>query len=682
MPEFLNNLFFTKQFIPHGHCYLWKPELVGLHIVSDSLIALAYYSIPVMLVYLVHKRRDVPFHGMFLMFGAFIIACGTTHLMEVWTLWHPTYWLSGSIKIITAIVSLYTASEMVSLLPKVLALPSPAQLQAANLALEKEITERKWAESQIRTLNAELEQRVSERTAALRRSNEELATEIVERKRVESALRESEQRYRFLADAMPQIVWTAQPDGGLDYYNQRWYDYTGMTFEQTKDWGWQLVLHPDDLQLCLERWTKAFQTGESYEIEYRFKKAADGTYRWHLSRALPMRNSDGEIVLWVGACTDIDDQKRAAEALRQSEEQLRRVVQNMPVMMNAVDADGNIIIWNRECEEVTGYSANEIVRNSKAIELLYPDTAYRHQAMAAWAECGSNYCNCEWEINSKQGSVKTVSWFNISEQFPIPGWAAWGIGVDITERKRAELGIRQINAQLEQRVVERTAQLEAANAELEAFSYSVSHDLRAPLRSIDGFSQALLEDYMDKLDAPGQNYLHRVRLATQRMGQLIDDLLNLSQVTRSEMHRESVDLSAIAQMIATELQEAEPERQVEFQIVAGLVANGDSRLLRIVLENLLGNAWKFTAKHSRARIEFGRCSHDGVYTYFVRDDGTGFDMAYIDKLFGAFQRLHGITEFQGTGIGLATVQRIIHRHSGRVWAEAAVEQGATFYFTL
>ena len=557
MSEILNNFFFTKQFIPHGHCYLWKPELVGLHIVSDSLIALAYYSIPVMLVYLVHKRRDVPFHGMFLMFGAFIVACGTTHLMEVWTLWHPTYWLSGSIKIITAIVSLYTASEMVSLLPKVLALPSPAQLQAANLALEKEITERKWAESQIRTLNAELEQRVSERTVALRRSNEELATEIAERKRVESAL-------------------------------------------------------------------------------------------------------------------------------RQSEEQLRRVVQNMPVMMNAIDADGNIIIWNRECEQVTGYSANEIVRNSKAIELLYPDTANRHQTITAWAECGSNYCNCEceWEITSKEGSVKTVSWFNISEQFPISGWAAWGIGVDITERKRAELGIHQLNAQLEQRVVERTAQLEAANAELEAFSYSVSHDLRTPLRSIDGFSQALLEDYMDKLDAPGQNYLHRVRLATQRMGQLIDDLLNLSRVTRSEMHRESVDLSAIAQIIATELQEAEPERQVEFQIVMGLVANGDSRLLRIVLENLLGNAWKFTAKHSRAWIEFGRYSHDGVHTYFVRDDGAGFDMAYTDKLFGAFQRLHGAKEFQGTGIGLATVQRIIHRHSGRVWAEAAVEQGATFYFTL
>jgi len=197
MPEILNN-FSTSQFIPHGHCYLWKPGLVGLHIASDALIALAYYSIPVMLVYLVYKRRDVPFHWMFLMFGAFIIACGTTHVMEIWTLWHPTYWLSGFIKVITAIISLYTASELVPLLPKILALPSPAQLKAANLALEKEITERKQAEQHIRTLNAELEQRVNERTAALRHSNEELASEIADRKWAEEQIKASLQEKEVL----------------------------------------------------------------------------------------------------------------------------------------------------------------------------------------------------------------------------------------------------------------------------------------------------------------------------------------------------------------------------------------------------------------------------------------------------------------------------------------------------
>ncbi len=324
MLEFLNQFFVTTQFIPHGHCYLWQPGLVGLHIVSDLLIALAYYSISGMLVYLVHKRSDIPFQGIFFLFGAFIIACGTTHVMEVWTLWYPTYWLSGSIKIITAIISLYTASELGSLLPKVLTLPSPAQLDTANQALAHEVSDRKQAQEALQNLNIELEQRVNQRTAELIHSNQELASEIAERKRTEDALRESEQRYRFLADAMPQIVWTGQPDGGLDYYNQRWYDYTGMTFEQTKDWGWQPVLHPDDLQQCLERWTKAVHTGEIYETEYRFKKGEGGTYRWHLGRALPMKDSDGKIVLWAGTCTDIDDQKRTEEQIKKNIAQRER----------------------------------------------------------------------------------------------------------------------------------------------------------------------------------------------------------------------------------------------------------------------------------------------------------------------------------------------------------------------
>jgi CHASE3 domain sensor protein/signal transduction histidine kinase len=253
---------------------------------------------------------------------------------------------------------------------------------------------------------------------------------------------------------------------------------------------------------------------------------------------------------------------------------------------------------------------------------------------------------------------------------------------ELANRASLSIATGQLYAQIEQRVVERTVQLQAANKELETFAYSVSHDLRAPLRGIDGFSQALLEDYGDRLDAAGLDYLRRVRTAAQRMAELIDDLLQLSRVTRSELRREMVDLSALAADIATTLRQHEPQRALDVTIADRVVAQGDPRLLRVLLENLLGNAWKFTSQRPHAHIEFGLARHDGKPVYFVRDDGAGFDMAYADKLFGAFQRLHAATEFEGSGIGLATVARIAHRHGGRVWAEGAVDAGATFFFTL
>jgi len=236
--------------------------------------------------------------------------------------------------------------------------------------------------------------------------------------------------------------------------------------------------------------------------------------------------------------------------------------------------------------------------------------------------------------------------------------------------------------ELEERVAQRTAQLETANKELEAFAYSVSHDLRTPLRSINGFSQIVLKDYGEKLDAVGARYLHNVSASAVRMGKLIDDLLHLSRVSRAEMHYKMVDLSAIAHAIIAELQEISSDRIVDIRITPDLMAQGDANLLRVVMQNLLENAWKYTIHRDRAHIEFGIEEIDGVNVFFVRDDGAGFNMAYAQNLFGAFQRLHRDDEFPGTGIGLATVQRIIHRHGGSIWAEAVVEQGATFYFVL
>ncbi len=247
------------------------------------------------------------------------------------------------------------------------------------------------------------------------------------------------------------------------------------------------------------------------------------------------------------------------------------------------------------------------------------------------------------------------------------------------EKLQRELGQRK---RAEEELTSRAVGPEDTNSELESFCYSVSHDLRAPLRSIDGFSQALLEDYGEKLDVTGHDYLKRVRAATQRMGQLIDDLVGLSRTTRAKMEVHEVDLSALVEAVAADLKQRQPERQTEFAIAPGAMVKGDGKLLRIALENLLGNSWKFTAKQPQARIEFGVTQSDGKPAFFIRDNGAGFDMAYADKLFGAFQRLHKTDEFEGAGIGLATVQRVIHRHGGRIWAEGAVGKGATFYFTL
>lgn len=355
------------------------------------------------------------------------------------------------------------------------------------------------------------------------------------------------------------------------------------------------------------------------------------------------------------------------KALRESEERLRAILTGISDLITVQNKNFDIIWVNQPIidlyGDVIGKKCYEVYkRSTEPCSDCYIETVF-NEGKILFAERHIVLPNGKLRHNLLSSSPVRDAEGNIVAMLEIVK--------DITERK-----------QLEEDLKRKTVELEALNKELESFSYSVSHDLRAPLRSIDGFSQALLEDYAENLNTQGKDYLQRVRTATQRMAEIIDALLELSRVIRSEIRLKQVDLSEMAQKIAMELQERRSERQVDFIITPGLIANGDARLLQLVLENLLGNAWKFTGKQQHAKIEFGVTEPEGERVYFVRDNGAGFDKAYADKLFSAFRRLHSPKEFSGIGIGLTTVKRIIHRHGGRVWAEGEVGKGAIFYFTL
>ena len=505
--EFLRHLF-SSDFMPHGHCYLWQPAIVWLHVVSDGLITLAYYSIPVALVSFLRKRKDIPFNWVFWMFGGFIFACGTTHLMNIWTVWIPMYRLDGIVKLCTAALSMTTAVLLWPLIPKAVALPSPAQLEAANRDLRQEVLERRRAETE----------------------------------------------------------------------------------------------------------------------------------------------------------------------LARSEAQTRAILETAFEAYISMDAAGRITEWNHQAETTFGWTRDEAIGRLLVETVVPPHSRQAHlRGLALYFETGHGPAlNKRMELtalhrNGREIPVEVViSAVRLGDSVTFNAFLH-----DITERKAAEAQLHRTKEQAE-----------SSNRELEAFSYSVAHDLRAPLRTIDGFSLALMEDCSGGLDERGRQHLERVRSATQRMGHLIDDLLSLSHIARVEMLRTTVDLSALARRVADEIRKAEPERRAEFDIADHMVADGDGRLLRVVLENLLRNAWKFTGKRPVAHIEFGAARDNGGQSFFVRDDGAGFDMTYAGKLFGPFQRLHSAKDFEGTGIGLATVARIVQRHGGRVWAEGAVGQGATFHFTL
>jgi PAS domain S-box-containing protein len=381
---------------------------------------------------------------------------------------------------------------------------------------------------------------------------------------------------------------------------------------------------------------------------------------------------------------NITERKRAEEALRKSEKRFRSVWIDSLDGMRIIDEHGSILEVNKafclmmkkDRPELVGQPFHVAYAPLPAEQIQQDMELFKQRILTRTTPEHQEFKIFLWDGSERW--FEAAHSLDFEDQKPV----IFSIFRDITDHKHAEEKIQQLNEELEQRVKDRTAQLEAANKELGSFSYSVSHDLRAPLRGIDGWSLVLLEDFHDLLNEQARQHLGRIRSETQRMGQLIDDLLKISQVTRTEMELKTTDLTALAYSIITRLQKSCENRKISFIVQPGLSARCDFNLLEIALMNLFENAVKFTSKREQAQIEFGMADLEGKSTFFIRDNGVGFNMEYAQKLFGAFSRMHTLSEFPGTGIGLATVQRIIHRHGGRIWADATVDAGATFYFTL
>jgi len=469
------------------------------------------------------------------------------------------------------------------------------------------------------------------------------------------------------------LIFYKDTDNRIVRVNRAFADAMGMTKEQMEGKSC-FELWPEQAESYWQDDKEVIRTGQPKIGIIEPVETAAGL-RWVSTDKMPYRDEQGNVIGVIGFAVDITDRREAEQALRLSEQRYRRLVDNALVGVYRTNLEGQVLYANETLMRIFEFASLEEMRACSVLS-LYQQPRDR-QAFLERLKRDGMVANYELQAQTRTGRPITIS-----VSATLVGQELSGMLSDITERKEAEEQVRLLNEQLEQRVRDRTAELAAVNKELEAFAYSVSHDLRTPLRAIDGFSQALTEDYGEKLDQTAKDYLGRVRAASQRMGRLIDDLLKLSRLTRCQVRHEPVDLSAFARSIAAELQQQEPDRPVRFVIADGVTACGDPTLLRVVLENLLGNAFKFTRNRREARIEFGAERSADRTVYFVRDNGVGFEMQYAEKLFGAFQRLHAEGEFEGSGIGLATVQRIISRHGGRVWAQATVNKGATFRFSV
>ena len=512
-----------------------------------------------------------------------------------------------------------------------------------------------------------------------------VARDISERRKTEESLRESEQRMRLATEATAVGIWEWNIVTNKIRWDAQMFRIYGIPrtddgFVEYNTWSGAVL--PEDLPQQEQLLHETTRRGGHGYREFRIRRVDDGKHRFIQAVDTVRLNIDGKAEWVVGTNLDITERKLTEAALQESEARFRTMANSIPQLAWIARPDGFITWYNRRWYEYTGKTPEQM--EGWGWQSVHAP-AVLHQVTANWQNAidARKTFDMEFPLRRADGTFRrflTRVEPSKDAEGRVLHW--FGTNTDVEDLKQAEEKAQLLNTELEQRVKDRTTQLEAANKELEAFSYSVSHDLRTPLRAVDGFSQAVLEDFGPQLPEEGRRQLKVIRESAQRMGALIDDLLKFARLNRQELKMQEIDTGKLVRDALDELGSPWRDRLVEVRSGKLPTSFGDPVLLKQVWLNLLSNALKYTGKRDRAEIEVGCTKTNGANTFFVRDNGTGFDMRYADKLFGVFQRLHRAEDFEGTGVGLAIVQRVIHRHGGRVWADAAVDRGATFYFNL
>ena len=671
--QFLKAILLSGPFMPHGYCYMWDPRLMWLHVVSDSLIALSYFSIPFTLGYIVRKRRDLPFHWMFVCFGVFILACGCTHAMEVWTLWHANYWVSGSIKAITAMASVPTAILLVTLVPHAIALPSPAELQL-------EIAERRRAESDLSLAKAELELRVEERTAELKKANEDLVVEIDQRGQIEQTLRGSQEQFRLAQEASILGVWDWDPRMDRAIWSDQQFqlfglESNGQIFDER---SFVALIYPEDRAAVKLAIREALRPGGEFDVEYRIQRQ-DGQFRWVLSRGRTHCDSAGQPFRMIGLTLDVTERRRAAEELRLSEERFRLLVEGIAdYAIFMLDPAGFVTSWNSGAERIIGYRAQEII--GQHLSCFYGDEDLRAGkpaiALRKAAAAEGRFEDNGWRIREDGSRFRANAILTAlhDPQGKLIGFAK--ITRDLTDTLRAEEAVQGAHAELA-RVVRAST--------LGELTASIAHEINQPLAAIvnnANASRRILASPAPDFEEV-QQAVTDIAEAGTRAGEIISRiraLLNKSAPEKSPLDINQV-VHEVLSLIPAVLEKQHISVVTELQPALPPVW-GDRVQLQQVLLNLIMNgieAMSPILDRPRSLVVRSGVRESHMVEIAVQDSGTGLNSEQIDHIFDTFFT----TKSSGMGMGLSISRSIIEAHRGRLWVNRDVaDPGATFCFSL